>query len=274
MAATISSPYDVEVAANFNFDNNAIVSNLYADGRKIKAREFWLGGNTISIDNAILQMTTLNINTRQTITAPNTSVYVQNYNGKYYYSGNGNHYFGKIFKEGTFQGDLRSVNTGILQVNAGDIRFLDANKTDHFIINSSSHIMMNDSSTQLMVNKTFVYNRNDCDLAVNFTGSGGNNLVLGNAINGNGFVELNRMNISGINAAYINPVQGQSPSMRVIQLTAEITPGSISLPPMPKIFTGKEDRETGLISHIGPLIPQVRELPLPAVFRQAMTMYF
>ncbi|GAE65832.1 hypothetical protein H3Z85_16850 [Chryseobacterium indologenes] len=211
MAATISSLYDVEVAANFNFDNNAIVSNLYADGRKIKAREFWLGGNTISIDNAILQMTTLNINTRQTITAPNTSVYIQNYNGKYYYSGNGNHYFGKIFKEGPFQGDFRSVNTGILQVNAGDIRFLDANKTDHFIINSSSHIMMNDSSTQLMVNKTFVYNRNDCDLAVNFTGSGGNNLVLGNVINGNGFVELNRMNISGINATYINPVQGAKP---------------------------------------------------------------
>lgn len=210
MPATSTTPYDIEVTGSFNFDSSAMISNLYADGRKIKAREFWLGGNNVSIDHATLQMITLNINTKQTITAPNTSVFIQNYNGRYYFSGNTSHFFGKIFKEGSSQGDIRYMNTGIFQVNAGDIRFLDINKPDHLIINSPSNIIIQDSS-QLIINNTFLYNRADCDLAVNLIGSGGNNLVLGNMINGNGLVELNRMNISGINAGYITPVQGAKP---------------------------------------------------------------
>lgn len=79
------------------------------------------------------------------------------------------------------------------------------------VINTGSNITMFDSFTKLIVTDSFVYNRADCDLVVNFTGQGGNNLVLGNNINGNGFIELNRMNITGINAGYVTPVAGSKP---------------------------------------------------------------
>ncbi|WP_241311292.1 hypothetical protein [Chryseobacterium arthrosphaerae] len=206
-----ATPYDVEVAATLNFDNNALTGTMYADGRKIKAGEFWLGGNSVSIDNAVLRATTLNINTKQTITAPNTTVYAVNYNGRYNNLGNINHFFGKIHKEGTVIGDIQFVNTGTFQINAGDVRFSYTNKANNVAINAGSNITMLDSFTKLTVTDSFVYNRADCDLVLNFTGQGGNNLILGNNINGTGFIELNRMNITGINAGYVTPVAGSKP---------------------------------------------------------------
>lgn len=205
------TPYDVEVAGIFNFDNNALTSNLYADGRKIKATELWLGGNTINIDNALLNQTLLNVLTKQAITAPNTSAYFQNYNGRYYSSGNTNHFFGKAYKEGTGTGNIQYLNSETFQVNAGDIRLFGNNRSKNVIINAASNITISDITTKLTITDNWLFNRTDCDLILNLTGQGGNNLILGNNINGNGFVELNRMNISGINANYTIPVSGAKP---------------------------------------------------------------
>ncbi|WET49729.1 hypothetical protein PYS58_01080 [Chryseobacterium indologenes] len=211
MPSNSGTPYDVEVGGIFNFDNNALTSNLYADGRKIKAGELWLGGNTITIDNALLSQTLLNILTKQTITAPNTSVYFQNYNGRYYSSGNANHFFGKTFKEGTGTGNIQYLNTDNFQVNGGDIRLFGNIKSKKVIINAASNITISDNTTKLTIVDSWLFSRTDCDLILNLTGQGGNNLILGNNINGNGFAELNRMNISGINASYIAPVAGAKP---------------------------------------------------------------
>ncbi|ROI04983.1 hypothetical protein EGI16_06570 [Chryseobacterium sp. G0240] len=211
LPASNPSPYDLEVSSTLNFDNSARVANLYADGRKIKAGEFWLGGNSVSIDNALVRATTLNIITKQTINAPNSAVYTVNYNGRYNSQGNSNHFLGSIYKEGTTIGDIQFMNTGTFQVNAGDIRFYYTNKAANVAFNADSNITMIDSYTKWTVTDSFVYPHADCSLLLNFTGQGGNNLILGNNINGNGFVELNRMNITGINASYITPVAGSKP---------------------------------------------------------------
>lgn len=211
MPSNSGTPYDVEVGGVFNFDNNALTSNLYADGRKIKAGELWLGGNNVNIDNALLSQTILNILTKQTITAPNTTASFQNYNGRYYGSGNTNHFFGKTYKEGTAIGSIQYLNTETFQVNSGDIRFFGINKTKNAVINASSNITMSDVTAKLTITDSWLFNRTDCDLILNLTGQGGNNLILGNNINGNGFTELNRMNISGINVSYITPVAGAKP---------------------------------------------------------------
>ncbi|WP_106916049.1 hypothetical protein [Chryseobacterium aurantiacum] len=205
------TPYDLEVGGVFNFDNNSLTSNLYADGRKIKSGELWLGGNSVNINNALLRQNILNIMAKQTITAPNTAVYTQSYNGRYYNSGNTNNFFGKVYKEGNSIGDIQHMNTENFQANGGDLRFFGNNKAKNVAINASSNINMFDGSTKFTITDSWIYNRSDCDLVVNFTGQGGSNLVLGNNINGNGFVELNRMNFSGINASYINPVGGAKP---------------------------------------------------------------
>ncbi|WP_160139694.1 hypothetical protein [Chryseobacterium sp. c4a] len=211
MPSNSGTPYDVEVGGIFNFDNNALTSNLYADGRKIKAGELWLGGNNVNIDNALLSQGILNILTKQTITAPNTSVYFQNYNGRYYSSGNTNHFFGKTYKEGSSIGSIQYLNTDTFQVNSGDIRLFGVNKTKNVVINAASNIAFFDTTAKLTITDSWLFNRTDCDLILNLTGQGGNNLILGNNINGNGFVELNRMNISGINAGYVTPVAGAKP---------------------------------------------------------------
>lgn len=211
MPSNSGTPYDVEVGGIFNFDNNALTSNLYADNRKIKAGEFWLGGNNVNIDNAVLNQTTFNVLTKQTITAPNTSVYFQHYNGRYNSSGNANHFFGKTYKETNSIGNIQYLNTDKFQVNSGEIRFLGINKTKNVVINASSNITLFDTTVKLTITDSWIFSRSDCDLIVNFTGQGGNNLILGNSINGNGLVELNRMNISGINAGYITPVTGAKP---------------------------------------------------------------
>ncbi|MBV8327796.1 hypothetical protein [Chryseobacterium sp.] len=211
LPSSASSLYDIEVGNIFNFDTNGLSGTLYADGRKIKSNELWLGGNSVNIDNAVLQSSVLNILTKQTITAPNSTVYIQSYNGRYNSSGNTGHFFGKVYKQNTVQGDIQYMNTGTFQINGGDIRLLGINKVAILTINTISNISMADSYVKLTVTDSFIYNRADCDLVAGFTGQGGNNLVLGNHINGNGFVELNRMNISGINASYINPVQGSKP---------------------------------------------------------------
>lgn len=211
MPSNSGTPYDVEVAGIFNFDNNALTSNLYADGRKIKAGELWLGGNNVNIDNALLSQNLLNILTKQTITAPNTSVYFQNYNGRYSGSGNTNHFFGKAYKEGSSIGNIQYLTTDNFQVNGGDIRFFGNNKTKNAVINAASNITISDTTVKLTITDSWIFNRADCDLVLTFTGQGGNNLILGNNINGNGFVELNRMNISGINASYVTPVAGAKP---------------------------------------------------------------
>lgn len=211
MPSNSGTPYDVEVGGIFNFDNNALTSNLYADGRKIKAGELWLGGNIINIDNALLNQTLLNILTKQAITAPNTSIYFQNYNGRYYSSGNTNHFFGKAYKEGTGTGIIQYLNSDTFQVNAGDIRLLGNNRSKNVIINAASNITISDITTKLTITDSWLFNRADCDLILNLTGQGGNNLILGNNINGNGFAELNRMNISGINASYTTPIAGAKP---------------------------------------------------------------
>lgn len=211
MPSGSGTPYDVEVGGIFNFDNNALTSNLYADGRKIKAGELWLGGNTVNIDNALLNQNILNVLTKQTITAPNTSIYFQNYNGRYYNTGNTNHFFGKTYKEGSLLGNIQYLNTDTFQVNGGDIRLLGTIKTKNTAINAASNITIFDSTVKFTITDSWLFNRADCDLILNLTGQGGNNLILGNNINGNGFVELNRMNISGINAGYISPVAGAKP---------------------------------------------------------------
>lgn len=211
MPSSSATPYDLEVSGVFNFDNNLLTSNLYADGRKIKAGELWLGGNSVAIDNALLRQNILNVLTKQTITAPNTVVYTQNYNGRYYSSGNNNHFFGKTYKEGTSTGDIQQMNTDIFQVNGGDLRFYGNNKAKNVTMNASSNMSLFDNATRLTITDSWIYNRADCDLVLTFTGQSGSNLMLGNSINGNGFVELNRMNISGINASYINPVAGSKP---------------------------------------------------------------
>ncbi|MDN3693680.1 hypothetical protein QWZ06_15960 [Chryseobacterium tructae] len=211
MPSNSGTPYDVEVGGIFNFDNNALTSNLYADGRKIKAGELWLGGNNVNIDNALLNQTLLNVLTKQTITAPNTSVYFQNYNGRYYSSGNNGHFFGKAYKEGNLLGNIQYLNTNTFQVNNGDIRFFGNINTKNVAINAASNITIFDTTTKLTITDSWIFNRADCDLILNLTGQGGNNLILGNNINGNGFVELNRMNISGINAVYSTPVAGAKP---------------------------------------------------------------
>lgn len=211
MPSNSGTPYDVEVAGIFNFDNNALTSNLYADGRKIKAGELWLGGNSVNIDNALLNQTLLNVLTKQTITAPNTSVYFQNYNGRYYSSGNISHFFGKTYKEGAASGNIQYLNTGNFQINNGDIRLYGNNNMKNAVINAASNISFLESTAKLTITDSWVFNRADCDLILTLTGQGGNNLILGNNINGNGFVELNRMNISGINAGYSTPVAGAKP---------------------------------------------------------------
>lgn len=211
MPSNSGTPYDVEVGGVFNFDNNALTSNLYADGRKIKAGELWLGGNNVNIDNALLSQNVFNILTKQTITAPNTSVYTQNYNGRYSSSGNTNHFFGKIYKEGNNIGSIQYLNTDNFQVNGGDLRFFGNNKAKNVAINSASNLTIWDNTVKLIITDSWLFNRADCDLVLTFTGQGGNNLILGNNINGNGFVELNRMNISGINASYVTPIAGAKP---------------------------------------------------------------
>ncbi|MGE8555424.1 MAG: hypothetical protein ACN6OB_16005 [Chryseobacterium jejuense] len=211
LSSSWNAPYDVEVAGIFNFDNNALTSNLYADERKIKASEFWLGGNNVNIDNAVLNQNILNILTKQTITAPNTTVYIQNYNGRYSSSGNPNHFFGKVYKEGISIGTILYLNTDNFQVNGGDLRLYGNTKAKNVVINAPSNITILDNTVKFTITDSWIFNRADCDLVLNFTGQGGNNLILGNNINGNGFVQLNRMNISGINASYVTPVAGAKP---------------------------------------------------------------
>ncbi|MEJ5105931.1 hypothetical protein [Chryseobacterium sp. MYb328] len=211
MPSSSGTSYDIEVGGVFNFDNNALASNLFANGIKIKAGELWLGGNIVNIDNALLSQNTINVLTKQTITAPNTSVYMQNYNGRYSSSGNTSHLFGKVYKEGTSVGNIQYMNTDTFQVNGGDIRFYGSNKAKNVVINAASNLILWDNTVKLTITDNWTFNRADCDLVLTFTGQGGNNLILGNNINGNGFVQLNRMNISGINAGYITPVAGAKP---------------------------------------------------------------
>lgn len=211
MPSNSGTPFDVEIGGTFNFDNNILTSNFFANGRKIKAGDLWLGGNIVNIGHALLRASTINITAQQTINAPNASVYTQNYNGRYYSSGNSNHFIGKIYKEGAGSGDIMHMNADSFQVNEGNFRFTGNNRAKNVIINAPSNITMADVTTRLTVTDNFTFNRADCDLVANFSGQGGNNFVLGNTINGNGFVEMNRMNISGINASYINPVAGSKP---------------------------------------------------------------
>ncbi|MDR6923673.1 hypothetical protein [Chryseobacterium sp. 2987] len=216
LPASWAAPYDVSVALDFNFNESSsvstLVSTLSADGRKISVGgPFRLGGKNVSIDNALIRTSVLYVSTAQQINAPNTAVYISNtYSGKYY-SANPNHFFGSIYQEGNGTATFSDMKANLFQINSGSYTTLvNTNTVKNVNINAPSAITFN-ASANLRATDTFVYNRADCDLHANLTGNGGNNLILGNNINGTGFVELNRMMISGINASYITPVAGAKP---------------------------------------------------------------
>lgn len=215
--ASYAAPYDVTVTDSFFMDTNALTGAIFADGIKINAETATvnIGGNTAAINNAVIRAKTFYLLTRQPINAPNTSVYVNaEYNGSYSSPASSTHFIGSIYKEGNANATISNLRTNLLQVNGSGIIAFSANKmgfifSNNVLINAPTSINL---ITQWRVADTFVYNRVDCDLLMNFVGNNFNkNLLLGNTINGTGFVELNRMDISGVNAGYITPVVGEMP---------------------------------------------------------------
>ncbi|MDR2235228.1 MAG: hypothetical protein LBE92_03815 [Chryseobacterium sp.] len=217
LPASWAAPYDVNVSTEFSFNEAStaltLVSNLSADGTKIWVGNiFRLGGKTVSVNNALIRTASLYVSTAQAINAPNTSVYISTaYNGKFYSLTSSGHFFGSVYKEGTPSAIFSEMKTNLFQINAGNLTlFQNSNTAKNVNISAPSNISFAQSSS-LTVTDTFLYPRADCDLQLNFNGNGGNNLILGNNINGTGLVTLNRMLISGINAVYVTPVAGAKP---------------------------------------------------------------
>ncbi|MBM7420243.1 MULTISPECIES: beta strand repeat-containing protein [Chryseobacterium] len=215
--ASYATSFDVTVTDSFLMDNNGLTGAIFADGIKINAETatVHLGGNTAAINNSIIWARIFYLLTRQPINAPNTSVYVNGeYDGSRLSSASNTHFIGSVYKEGNNTTTISDLRTNLLQVNGSGIILLNADRmtpvfSNNVVINAPTSIHLN---IQWRVADTFVYNRADCDLVMNFIGNNFNkNLLLGNNINGTGFVELNRMNISGVNAGYITPVVGEMP---------------------------------------------------------------
>ena len=228
------APYDVEVVGGFSFNvmNNGIwqPANLYANSTKINANSVYLGGKSVFIDHTLIRTPTLWMYTQQPVNAPASTLYIaKEYNGKKDTYTNANHFFGNLYMEGTATGTFSAVKSNLFQINSGtDISITDAttnilnvnagNKisftgTDfvkNFNVNTAVDLAIN-QLTNLTVTDTFVYNRLDCDIVKSFTGAGNSNLILGNTINGNGLVELNRLSVSYIRASYVTPVAGSNP---------------------------------------------------------------
>lgn len=232
--ASWAAPYDVEVVGGFSFNvmNNGILqpANLYANSTKINANSVYLGGKSVFIDHTLIRTPTLWMYTQQPVNAPASTLYIaKEYNGKKDTYTNANHFFGNLYMEGTATGTFSAVKSNLFQINSGiDISITDAttnilnvnagNKisftgTDfvkNFNVNTAVDLAIN-PLTNLTVTDTFVYNRLDCDIVKSFTGAGNSNLILGNTINGNGLVELNRLSVSYIRASYVTPVAGSNP---------------------------------------------------------------
>lgn len=208
--ASWAAPYDV-IAYAFSGGSES----LFADNTKISTDEningsaIFLSGKFVSINNALLRTKTLYVTATQPINAQNTTVYIN----KEYQSSNANHFFDKIYKEGNDLGIFTNVKANLLQINnaGSSISFSGTNSMKDLKINAPVDILMYNNTDNLKITDTFTYDRADCDLIMKFTGNGGKNLVLGNTINGTGFVNFNRMNISGINASYVTPVAGTKP---------------------------------------------------------------
>ncbi len=230
--------YDVDVIGDFVFNTSSTPpattrSNMIADGVKINVGGgLYMGGNSVSFNNSLVQTNKMYVATYQPITATGASVYISgNYQGKQFAYTNANHYFENFYKTGTAGSTFSDVKSNLFQVNTGGAITMSGITTNTFNVNSGTTSLsfsgtanqVKDfnvnagtnftiaASSSLRVTDTFVYNRADCDNVMNFTGSGGNNFILGNNINGNGFVELNRMDISGINAIYVTPIAGAKP---------------------------------------------------------------
>jgi hypothetical protein len=78
-----------------------------------------------------------------------------------------------------------------------------------------------------------------CDLFL-ILQAGGNNLTAGNNINGTvSFIELNRMNITGINAGYVTPIAGSKPVNASNSIDGGNNSGINFTIPAPKISIGK-----------------------------------
>lgn len=212
--ASWAAAYDVTVTDSFLMDNSGLTGAVFADGIKINGTNalVHVGGNSASMDHAVIRAKTLYLLTRLPINAPNASVYVsQDYNGAYLGTSSNSHFIGSVYKEGAALGSFTNMKASLFQVNAGmGITFYNANAVKDVNITAPVNIIMN-SGSSLKATDTFTYNRANCDNVMTFTGYGGNNLILGNNINGNGLVELNRMQISGINAVYVTPVAGAKP---------------------------------------------------------------
>lgn len=251
LPASWAAPYDVTVTDSFLMDNNGLTGAIFANGVKIDGTNatIQIGGNTAQIDSAIIRANILYLLTKQPINAPNTSAYVyKDYDGAYLTTSSQQHFIGNIYKQGINASTITDVKSDMFQINgsgttnvsnivtntfrangggtistttsaintlevnsAYSMAFGGANTLKDFNINARIRNLSINSSSTLRVADTFVYNGAVCDIITGFTGNGGNNFILGNNINGNGLVNLNRMNISGVNAVYVTPVAGAKP---------------------------------------------------------------
>jgi len=211
VAPSAPGDYTLKTVPNAIFDfSNATGANLFADNSKISVGgSIRLGGNSASISNSDITASNITISCTQPVNAQNTTARV---GGVTVNSDTNNHFIDTVIFDyaGTI-GITGKLSANTMQVvNGTDFLLNGYNSlnavisTKSFINNGTGGIVFgnyNGYSPTFSVKDTFLYNRSSCATMKNMSGYSATQkgkLILGNNINGNGIVQLNRLNITNI----------------------------------------------------------------------------
>ncbi len=204
--------YSLKTMSDFSFNAINAGANLFADNSKITARSIVFGGNSVAISNSDITATNnITISNTQAINAQNTTVKAV---GVTVNSDTNNHFIDSIIFNGNGSqvGIRGKINANTIQVASGTDFLLNGYNTDNstistksFIHNGTGGILFGSYYTPTFsVTDVFLFNRNACSSMQNMNGISSvrkGKLVLGSNINGNGIVQLNRLNITNITAS-------------------------------------------------------------------------
>ncbi|WP_374329095.1 hypothetical protein [Soonwooa sp.] len=210
VAPNTAGDYHLKSIGAFNFSSNG-AANLFADNSKISVQQMTLGGNSVSISNSDITATNITISSIQAINAQNTTARV---GGVTVNSDTNNHFIDTIIFNGTGSVGVRGkISANTMQVVSGTDFLLNGYNTSNstistksFIHNGTGGIIFGNYgySPSFSVTDVFLFNRNACSSMQNMSGISSaqkGKLVLGSNVNGNGIVQLNRLNITNITAS-------------------------------------------------------------------------
>lgn len=210
VAPNTAGDYHLKSIGAFNFSSNG-AANLFADNSKISVQQMTLGGNSVSISNSDITAVSITISSVQAINAQNTTARV---GGVMVNSDTTNHFIDSIiFNNAGTVGVRGRLSANTMQVVSGTDFLLNGYNTSNstistksFIHNGTGGIIFGNYgySPSFSVTDVFLFNRNACSSMQNMSGISSaqkGKLVLGSNVNGNGIVQLNRLNITNITAS-------------------------------------------------------------------------